>query len=911
MIHNQLIDREQEIDSLLAGLDQCVAGRLAVRLVVGESGEGKTFLLREFTRRALDREENPVVVTGHCNAQSGKTNPYLPFGDLMAQLTGVADKEVASRAEWSDRLLGRLQSVFSVSTTILLDLAPDLINTLIPGSGLLARATELVTASTGIRRQLEGLAERKTLTRAGLDREQIFSQFTGMVAALSQRFPLVLVVEDLHWADDSSLGLFYHLLRNLGDSHVLLIGSYRGGEMEKRFEELGQSIDAIDNEIRLGFGDIWLNLSTQDRERRCVFVNRYVDAVPNTFDQTFRETLYQKTGGQPFFVAELLQHLKDTEQIRCRGDGVWLAPPELDLSMTPARLEGMIAERLLGLDEKLYDILSVASVEGDVFSLPVLIDVLHEDELRLLKHINRQLEKRYRLVREGPLNWVNGHWVACYAFESSFLQQFLYRRNSLRGRQILHDRVARTLERIHGDGAREIAPVLAHHHDRGGNRWEAASHYLEAGRRALEIGSYPEAARLLDRAMVLLRELPADDQVLRRRVDVQLLNAAAVKAAYGWGSPEAEAVQREARELCRETDAAEDLAPFLFDQWAFHLTRWERDEAERIARDNIRLGEDTGSAAIAFHGKVALGNTLFWLGRFEECAQCLEQARLLREQLDGRQLIARYGLDAGTIMYMFLSLASSLRGDLQRAGEYREIGLNSARELNHPFGIAIALQAAAWADFHALDIESALGVSRQLVEFTDRYKLGFYHPLGLMLRGWARALAGEPAAGIADIEAGWAEQRSTVGGEQLLHSLYSLLLATALRAANRQQEALAAVERGLDLAERAACLAYVAELLRQRGELKAGSDPLGAHEDLERALAIARDQGARTCERRVLASLLALSAAGPARDDWQRQLDLSSRSTPGEMDDGQRCASPPSITAEGTHHVEHHSGAEL
>jgi len=212
------------------------AGRGQLRFITGEAGAGKTSLTAEFARRAQRSDPELLFVVGNCNAQSGIGDPYLPFREVLAQLTGDVDSKLTQGAISAENA-GRLKGFLTFSGRALVDLGPDLIDIFVPGAALVGRASKLVVGEVGWRKRLEAL-HRKNASRPedilpargghqAMEQNQIFEQFTRVLVELAGLKPLVLLIDDLHWADESSASLLFHLARRIDSSRILVLGTYR------------------------------------------------------------------------------------------------------------------------------------------------------------------------------------------------------------------------------------------------------------------------------------------------------------------------------------------------------------------------------------------------------------------------------------------------------------------------------------------------------------------------------------------------------------------------------------------------------------------------------------------------------------------------------------------------------------
>jgi adenylate cyclase len=334
---------------------------------------------------------------------------------------------------------------------------------------------------------------------------------------------LVLVVDDLQWADLGSISLLFHLGRQLAGSRILIVGAYRpeevalgrpvspllAGGIEGGRER--HPLEPVVNEFQRDFGHIMVDLGQAESRD---FVEAFLDSEPNRLGVAFREMLYQQTHGHPLFTIELLRGLQERGDLIQDPEGHWVEGPALDWETLPARVEAVIAERMGRLAEPLQAALRVASVEGEVFTAEVVARVRAADEGEVVGRLSGELDRRHRLVRAQAIERLGSRRVSRYRFRNYLFQKYLYDSLDEVERAYLHEDVGNVLEELYGDQASEIAaiaaiaPQLAWHFQEAGMA-EKAIHYLhQAGEKAVQLSAYQEGIAHLTRGLELLMALP-------------------------------------------------------------------------------------------------------------------------------------------------------------------------------------------------------------------------------------------------------------------------------------------------------------------------------------------------------------------------------------------------------------------
>jgi predicted ATPase len=464
------VGRAQELDRLDAILDEVLAGRGRGALVGGEAGSGKTALACEFSRQATERYVNLVVAVGHCFAPIGIGDPYSPFREILGQLTGDVGA-VGPTGIGAGENAVRLLSLAPAAYAALLGRGPDIIGHLIPGPELLARAAALAlqdTAPSGWKRQLEERVASSNGDR--MQQGNLFQQVAAVLRALASRWPLLLVVEDLHWADTLSLGLFIYLSQQISSSRILLLGTYRPEEAASGAHG-SDPLRSVLSELKRAYGETEVDLdlgagrgakqAVAAQCPECEFIDALLDVQPNRLDESFRQALVALTAGHPLFATELLREMRERGELRLDRDGYWVADPNLQWSHLPARLQGVIEQRLERLSPGLLAALRVGSVEGVEFTAEMVARVQGLSDQRLIRRLSVEAVRRHRLLAAPRLQWAGSRPLSRYRFRIPLVREYLYQTLDEAERLYLHGAVRRALAQLYGDQSDQIAAQLA------------------------------------------------------------------------------------------------------------------------------------------------------------------------------------------------------------------------------------------------------------------------------------------------------------------------------------------------------------------------------------------------------------------------------------------------------------------
>jgi hypothetical protein len=842
------VGRERALERLLLWLSDSERGASRICFVAGAAGAGKSALIEAFAARAQAVHDDLAVATGTCNAQTGVGDPYLPFLDLLQQLIGSVE---ARAGTVSNQSASRLCALGRVSVDLLIEYAPDLIGTFIPCASLIANVARKAAASAGL---LDKMKERFEPGAAhSIDQGRIFESYTALIRRLAARVPLVLVIDDLQWADAASCALLFHLAQNLRDARVLLIGAYRASDVV-----LGRGGDRhpftpVLNEVKRYHGDIVLDLDADGEAQRQAFVAALVDAEPNELDEGFRATLLRRTGGHALFAVELLRDLKERRYLVSSDRGTWVATAALNWSVLPSRVEGVIEERVGRLQEELRELLRVASVEGESFTVEIVAQISGVAERVLLKALSSDLDRRHQLVAEGNVEKVGAHWISHYRFVHALFQQYLYGQLGRRERMLLHGSIAALLEQLY-DGQLELVTVqLAHHYAQAGEAAKAYDFSLRAARRALRIGACSEVVTQTDAALALVPELPPADRAAAE-IDAQLLRGHAFRVLQGWDGEATAAAYARAQSLATALPPNPRTATILVGMWTQKMMHLDFRAGEALARELLATAErlDDRSARIQAHESLSL--TCYWTGSFAPAITHGLAAYDLVDPADVPRYVEQQGKDPRAMSLRTVALCEWIRGDREAALEHRRLMDDDVAVSAHPFSMMIAQTFGYLCGFIERDAAMTLTEARRSRDLAKATDSAFYRALPLLFIAWAESVGGDSDGPrrIAD-----AFRLLNANGGMLFHSVAAIMTAEAHLAHGAPSEALVAVDAGIECAYAHEELIFIAELHRTRSDvLRELGREAEARAGYAAAIEHARRQGARRFEEQAEAARL-------------------------------------------------------
>lgn len=505
------IAREQQLAQLSDWLSQAVDGLGRVCLVSGEAGSGKTTLVNEFTKRAQTHDQDLAVAVGMCDTQSGIGDAYLPFREVLGQLTGDVDAKLAQGAI-TDENASRLRNMLVLAGQAIVDVGPDLIGVFVPGVGLATKLGAFVAEKAGWLDKLEKLVNKpkEKPGESGIQESHIYEQYANVLCRISEKRPLLIILDDLHWGDAASINLLFHLGRRIGQHRILILGTYRSAEVAIGRSGERHPLEKVLAEFKRYFGEITIDLDKAVEEEGKYFVEAFLESEPNKLNNNFITNLYHHTSGHPLFTVELLRNMQERGDLIKDDAGRWIESQSLNWEDLPTKVEGVIEERIGRLQETLKQTLTIGSVQGENFTAEVVARVQQAESGGLTRKLSGELERQHRLVRSEGIRRLDpsGQRLSLFRFQHNLFRTYLYNELGEAERAYLHEDVGSALEALYVEQADEIAVQLALHFEKACLD-EKARHYLQkAGEQAAARYANEEAIDYYTRTLALT---PKDD----------------------------------------------------------------------------------------------------------------------------------------------------------------------------------------------------------------------------------------------------------------------------------------------------------------------------------------------------------------------------------------------------------------
>jgi class 3 adenylate cyclase/tetratricopeptide (TPR) repeat protein len=810
----RFVGRERELEQMERALGQAIEGRGQVIAVVAEAGTGKSRLFHEFKGMlAVSCKVLEAYSVSH-----GKASAWLPVLELLRKYFGIQD---------GDDVAGRSEKVRA--TVIGVD--PSLEDTLPYLFGLL-----------GVHEGLDLNAQMD----ARIKRQRTLEAIKRIFLRDSLNQPLVLIFEDLHWIDEQTQALLDLLADSVASTRVLLLFNYRP---EYRHEWGNKSYYTQLRLDPLGKDDGVAMLAA--------LLGNDVELDP------LKRLIAERTGGNPFFIEEIVQALFD-EGALIRNGSIKVKRSLSQLRLPPT-VQGMLAARIDRLADQQKELLQTLAVIGRESPLAVLQRITGIEGLSL----NRSLaELRAReFIYEQP----SEHDTE-YVFKHALTQEVAYNSLLIERRKQVHESVGKAIEALFPAQLDDYVTALAHHYSHTENADKAVEYLGRAGKQAVERGANEEAIRNLTTAIDLLASFNDESERIRREMPLQLALAPAYMSLQGWAALEVELALTRARELCEALGDPPEGFLVLFGLYALYLLRGEVRIAFETAEEMRSRAERSSDSTQLLLAHQALGQALFQMGEFVAAGENLEKVINLYNREQQGFLAFVVGADIGVVSLSFSAWTLWNLGYPEQALRRGKEALALARELSHPHTLALAEWFFGLLHLYRRERKAAEDVAERLLALSADHGLNAQFAFGTILRGGAITGGVRNDEAISLLQQGLAGLRAT--GTELGRPFYLCLLAEALSDAGRIDEGLSALAEAQHDAERNEDL-NESEIHRLSGELLLKESPPISEEAerrFERAVEIARHHNAKSLELRATTSLARLLASEGSRDEARAML---------------------------------------
>ncbi len=462
---SKMVGRQEELETLLGGLESANKGEGKVFIIEGEAGIGKTRLVLELGDKVQDQDV--TLLKGNCLYRE-ETDPYLPF---VGALEGFFKEK--------EQLKTEMMKVMSLQEDTLKNLPLGLLP--------LEEKEEKLPSET-----------KESFWEMDHQKEQfkVFETMSQFIINISKKKPTILFIDDLQWADNASLHLLHYLARNTKQERVMICGAYRIEELEMRE---GEALPLLETLRRMGRENLYETISLKRLSRedtKEMLISLFdVSTVPNDYV----DLMYTETKGNPFFIEGVSKSLIEDGIIKPE-EGKWKTSVELSKIAIPNTIRDIILRRIDRLNQEEREVIKYASIIGEHFTLRLLKNVMGIEEDKLIRALDNLV--RAKLVLE---DFKGGEET--YTFSHPKVFEVVVEDMSKSAAQLLHRKVGNVLEEINLDNIPIVLYELAHHFYHGNEAEKTVYYAIEAGEKALKTYAMDQAIDFYKMALEAIDKL--------------------------------------------------------------------------------------------------------------------------------------------------------------------------------------------------------------------------------------------------------------------------------------------------------------------------------------------------------------------------------------------------------------------
>jgi class 3 adenylate cyclase/predicted ATPase len=802
-----LVGREEELELLLRRWSKAKTSEGQVVLLSGEAGIGKSRLTAALLERLAP--EPHTRLRYFCSPQHTDSALY-PVISQMERAAAFTHGDTA-RAK-----LDKLDVLLALTSTSKQDAA---------------LFTEMLSLPNDGRYPALDLEPQQR-------RQKTLEALTAQVEALSRQKPVLMILEDAHWADPTSMEAFSRAVDRTRTLGMLLIITYRP-EFEPPW--IGRPHVSALTINRLARRDIDAMI---DR----VIGNKLLPV-------SIRHDIIERTDGIPLFVEEMAKAVLEAgSEEEAQRTATAIPSPTLAV---PASLQASLMARLDRLGPA-KEIAQIGAAIGREFSHPFLAAVVNKREGDLASALERLMAAGL-LFRQG----VPPH--ATYLFKHALVQDAAYGTLLREPRRALHGRIAETLESQFTEIAENQPELLARHCTEAGLTEKAASQWGKAAQRSVERSALVEAIEQLTRALDRIATLPATPALRREQIKLQVALIPPLIHIKGYVAPETKAAVERARLLIEQAEALGEalddpllLFSVLFGFWLASLVAFNGDVMRELAAQFLALAERQGATAPVMIGHQMMGVSSATTGDFAQGRAHSDQAFALYDPAVHRPLVTRFGgVEYRATILSFRSLTLWMLGYPEAALSDADKAIKDAREIGHAPTLVLGLYRVCLTEGFCGNYVAANALSDELVALGDQKDSPYWKSAGMLRQGWLLALGGKAADAVQVMTSSLTAHRP----ETVLHPFFLSSLARAHAEVGKFDDAWRSVDEALTLIKKTKERWFEAEVNRIAGEIALKSpqpDAEKAQAYFERALTIARQQQAKSWELRATMSVARL-----------------------------------------------------
>lgn len=760
-----LITREEEIKRLTHCWEEAKAGRGQVALISGEAGIGKSRLARHFEEQVKKERKAPSIKSLYCseNYKNSILHPIIEYILIESKIDGKdSDKKKVKKIETYLDSIDKNNDENNFAILDLLSIKHDDDYNIIP-------------------------------LNPDVRKTKIFRALEQIICDQSNNSPKIIIMEDLHWSDPTTLEFLSLIIMNsVQNIGILIIITFR-----TEFQPTWPDEHFITNfKIK--------RLSPADSEKLLHAIAKNTQLPDKIIDE-----IIKRSDRIPLFLEEVYKATRENIALNA-GEKKLATAQSFTVRDVPSSLAGSLMERL----DRLGSVKSVAQVAaaiGHQFSRTVLREALNARGFELGNALDQLVQSEIIYPRDRATEDV-------YVFKHALLQDAAYSSLLRNERMTLHACIAQVLEEKHAETVNREPELLAHHYSRGGLAEQAIDFWQKAGERARERSANSEAIGHISSGLDLLKTLPESPTNSQREIDLRTNLALALTALHGGGDAKVKENYAKARQLSQLDRHSPKHFTIMIGSWLNSFIGGDLFDALSLSNELLELATYKDNVAYLIEAKRVRGMTLFYVGDFAGARDAVESALQIHDPEFHRLHAVRYGLDPLVCCQAYLAYTNLFLGYSEEALRKSDDAVAAARSLAHPYSIAFSLAFAAFVRQN-LDMTNATReFANMAIAVSEENEFQFFAKQQLVVRNWAEARMGNDKTSLLEMRnalESFMKSGSLIGATRILS-----LMAEVYTENKMSDEGMLMLEKAKHIADKSGEKFYLAEIHRLDGALR-------------------------------------------------------------------------------------------
>ncbi len=701
----RFVGRDKEFGLLLDGIEQARNGQGNIIFITGEAGVGKTRLAYELLKQK--KELNFEFLSGQCIYREG-VDPYLPFIDMFKGY--LAEHPYLAQA---------IQAGFKAQDGVIFDFYQidkqrySPINSKIQDSGSVAGEADETDETDDVQgasnKEKKSIPELKDTTSSFHDKQllegkhRMFETISRLINGIAKKNPLVIFIDDVHWADEASLHLLHYLARNIQNQPILILCAYRTEELDVTHGKLDPLQEFIS---RLGSENLFstIELKRLDFDHTRVIVSDLLNV--SNIPTDLAELIHNETEGNPFFIKEVLKTLIEDEALAIEDDELKLriSPDEI---VIPMSIKELINLRIQRLDDECIDVVEHAAVIGNEFNFEFLSNSIDLPESKLINVLGRLIETKIidEVKDEKSFTW---------QFTHNKIHEVVYNNLNENKKRLIHLRLAKYLEDTRIDNLEEIVYDLAYHFYMGLDFDRALSYSIEGGEKSMRSYANNVALELfkisLDSLRLLDEKLANTTHYKEKKIEVLSKLGTLYKTIGEWDK--ALNYFEQVIPVCDEILDQYTKSKIYMDMgWIFEQRNYY-NEAKKYFEKSLELAKKIDDDYILAELYQGLGTVYEREGKFESALECFTTSHKYAQENEDIVNLARAHSAFGRIF--------NIQGNFMEAVNHKEKSISIFKKLNYLPELAKAYASLAVTYDNMGEVEKNIEINEKCIELADK-----------------------------------------------------------------------------------------------------------------------------------------------------------------------------------------------